>query len=166
MTQRTSAESTGRQKRRTKKDIVGGIRQRGGDLRLFKAESNSTAELAKHITKNVSTDVDMIVTDEWAAYPAAMIASGIHGTKHEAIRHKDRVYVRGEVHTNTIESALSLFKRGLTGSVHQISTKHLQRYLDEFSYRFNRRNDDGAFVETVPRLCGFDPLPFSVLTSE
>jgi hypothetical protein len=70
------------------------------------------------------------------------------------------------VHTNTIESAFSLFKRGVNGSFHFVSIKHLQRYLNEFSYRFNRRKDDGAFMETVRRLAGFAPLTFDALTSE
>jgi hypothetical protein len=72
----------------------------------------------------------------------------------------------GEVHTNTIESAFSLFKRGVIGSFHTISIKHLQGYLNEFSYRFNRRADDSAFMETVRRLAGFEPLPFDTLTAE
>ena len=49
---------------------------------------------------------------------------------------------------------------------HQISIKHLQRYLNEFSYRFNRREDDEAFMETVRRLAGFKPLTFGKLTAE
>jgi hypothetical protein len=106
------------------------------------------------------------MTDEWRAHPPAMIAAGIHGSKHETIKHKDRVYVRGNVHTNTIKSAFSLFKRGVIGSFHQISIKHLQRYLNEFSYRFNRREDDEAFSETVRRLAGFKPLTFGKLTAE
>lgn len=148
------------------KDAVMGIRERGGDLRLFQIPDASSASLAKHIKENVSPKVQKVMTDEWASYPAAMIAAGIHGSKHETIKHKDKVYVRGDVHTNTIESAFSLFKRGVTGSFHIVSIKHLQRYLNEFSYRFNRRSDDGAFVETVRRLAGFKPLPFDVLTSE
>jgi len=69
-------------------------------------------------------------------------------------------------HRNTIESAFSLLKGRIIGSFHKVSIKHLQRYLDGFCYRFNRRNDDGALVETVRRLAGFKPLPFSDLTSE
>src|SRR5579871_2765785 len=88
------------------KDIVVGIRQRGGPLRLVKAESNSSEELAKHIKANVSQDVKQVMTDEWKGYPKAMIAAGIHGSKHETIRHLDKVYVRGEVHTNTVESEI------------------------------------------------------------
>lgn len=67
---------------------------------------------------------------------------------------------------HTIESAFTLLKRGIIGSFHRVSIKHLQRYLDEFSYRFNRRNDNGAFFETVRRLAGFKPLTFATLTSD
>ena len=47
-----------------------------------------------------------------------------------------------------------------------MSIKHLHRYLSEFEYRFNRRNEPDAFIETVRRLAGFKPLPFGVLTAE
>ena len=107
----------------------------------------------------------MVVTDELSAYPKAFILSGIKGGKHEVIAHKDHIYVRGEIHTNTIESAFSLLKRGIVGNFHKVSIKHLQRYLDEFSYRFNRRADDQAFSATVRRLAGFAPLTFSAVTS-
>jgi hypothetical protein len=86
--------------------------------------------------------------------------------KHKMIAHSIGKYVEGIVHTNTIESAFSLLKRGIVGNFHKVSIKHLQRYLDEFSYRFNRRADDQAFSETVRRLAGFAPLTFSALTSE
>ena len=49
--------------------------------------------------------------------------TGIKGGKHETIRHKDKIYVRGDVHTNTVESAFSLFKRGLMGAFHKVSLK-------------------------------------------
>src|SRR5579862_2233271 len=146
---------------RKNKDVVMGIRQRGGALRLIHVEDNKSETLAKQIKEHVSPNVTQVMTDEYGGYPSAMISAGIHGSKHETIRHKDKVYVQGNVHTNTVESAFSLFKRGIIGSFHKVSIKHLQRYLDEFSYRFNRRNDDGAFVETVRRLAGFKPLPFA-----
>ncbi len=68
--------------------------------------------LAKYIKENVSTDVEVMVTDELPAYPKAMIRAGVHGSKHKTIRHRDKVYVRGDVHTNTVENAFSLLKRG------------------------------------------------------
>jgi transposase-like protein len=148
---------------RKNKDVVVGIRQRGGDLRLMHVENNTSAELGAQIRKNVSPDVKMIVTDELSAYPSAMISAGIHGSKHETIKHKDRVYVRGNVHTNTIESAFSLLKRGIIGSFHQVSIKHLQRYLNEFGYRFNRREAADIFEQTVSRLTAGKAMPYRKL---
>jgi len=148
------------------KDAVVGIIQRGGELRLrhIGKGSATSSKVAPLVRELVSRDVERVITDESVIYPVAL--DGYCASKHETIRHKDKVYVRGDVHTNTIESAFSLFKRGITGSFHAVSIKHLQRYLDEFSYRFNRRKDDGAFMETVRRLAGFAPLTFDALTSE
>jgi hypothetical protein len=92
-----------------------------------------------------------------------MISAGIHGSKHETIKHKERVYVRGNVHTNTIESAFSLLKRGIIGSFHQVSIKHLQRYLNEFGYRFNRREDKDLFEQTVRRMSAAKTMPYRQL---
>src|SRR5438132_11911743 len=108
----------------------------------------------------------MVVSDEWIAYPAAMISAGIHGSKHETIKHKDKVYVRGDVHTNTVESAFSLFKRGLTGAFHKVSLKHLQRYLEEFAYRFNNRKSPDLFGMTVARMAKIGAMPYNVLVAE
>ena len=148
------------------KETVVGIRERGGHLHLIHSEDASSKSLAKHISKHVDPNVKMVMTDEFPAYPIALNAAGITALKHSTIRHKDKIYVQGMIHTNTIESAFSLLKRGIIGSFHRVSIKHLQRYLNEFSYRFNRRNDEGAFTETVRRLAGFKPLPFEMLTSE
>jgi hypothetical protein len=102
------------------------------------------------------------MTDDSTTANAVLKETG----KHKVIRHSIGSYVDGMIHTNTVESAFSLLKRGIVGNFHRVSIKHLQRYLNEFTYRFNRRKDDGAFIETVRRLCGFAPLPFEVLTSE
>jgi transposase-like protein len=131
------------------KEIVIGLRQRGGELRMFHASDVTSGTLAKYIKENVSADVDVIVTDEWGGYPKAMIEAGVHGTKHKTIRHKDKVYVQGEIHTNTIESAFSLLKRGIIGSWHKISAKHLPAYLDEMTFRFNRRKNANLFLDTL-----------------
>jgi len=65
-----------------------------------------------------------------------------------------------------VESAFSLFKRGLSGAFHQISLKHLQRYLDEFSFRFNNRKAADLFGMTVARMAGITPMPYSKLVEE
>jgi transposase-like protein len=90
------------------KEVVIGIRQRGGDLRFFHVADAKSGTLAKYIRENVSEDVDVIVTDEFSAYPDAMRRAQVPATKHKTIQHKGRVYVDGEIHTNTVESAFSL----------------------------------------------------------
>ncbi len=154
----------GHKGKRTNKDVVIGIRQRGGALRLVHTEDNKSETVMNVVYGNVDKGVEHIITDESPIYNFKL--TKYHRAKHSRIKHKSKIYVRGEVHTNTIESAFSLFKRGVIGSFHQISIKHLQRYLNEFSYRFNRREDDEAFLETVRRLAGFKPLTFGKLTAE
>ncbi|HTC46180.1 MAG TPA: transposase [Candidatus Aquilonibacter sp.] len=107
----------------------------------------------------------MVVTDELRAYPSAMMSAGIHGSKHETVAHSKYEFVRGEIYTNTVESAFSLFKRGLTGA-HKVSLKHLQRYLNEFSYRFNNRKDANLFGMTVRRMALAGNLPYAKLVEE
>src|ERR1017187_5415668 len=82
-----------------KKEVVIGIRQRGGELRFFHANDVKSGTLAKYIAENVSADVDVMVTDEMPAYPKAMMTAGVHGSKHKTIRHKSKVYVDGDIHT-------------------------------------------------------------------
>ncbi|MGB9233863.1 MAG: IS1595 family transposase [Terriglobales bacterium] len=149
----------------TNKEIVMGIRERGGDLRLFHIPDTSAHSLSGPIQENVSPRVEKVMTDEYPAYPLAMMASGIHGDKHNTIRHRDRVYVRGDVHTNTIESAFSLFKRGVVGSFHKISGKHLHRYLSEFEYRFNGRDDADLFGQTVARMVNTPGMEYKELVA-
>ena len=146
------------------KEIVIGIRQRGGDLRFFHASDAKSGTLAKYIRENVSGDVDVMVTDEFPAYPKAMIGAGVNGKKHKTIRHRDRVYVQGDIHTNTIESAFSLLKRGIMGTWHKISAKHLQAYLDEMTWRFDNRKNPFLFRDTMLKLIRSDNLEYKELT--
>ena len=139
------------------------LRQRGGPVRYIKADDKSAETWKRIIAANIkATEIEYIMTDESSSAQVVLKDSG----KHQAVRHSAGEYVRGIVHTNSVESAFSLLKRGVIGTFHQISIKHLQRYLNEFSYRFNRRNDENAFIETVRHLCGFPPLTFDTLTSE
>lgn len=147
------------------KEIVIGIRQRGGELRFFHASDVKSGTLAKYIQENISADVDVMVTDEMPAYPKAMIAARIHGSKHKTIRHKAKVYVDGEIHTNTVENAFSLLKRGIMGTWHKISAKHLPAYLDEMSFRFNRRKNANLFLDTLRHMVTAPVLTFEKLTA-
>jgi transposase-like protein len=147
------------------KEVVIGIRQRGGDLRFFHAADATSETLSKYIKENVSADVEVMVTDEWRGYPKAMIGAGVHGTKHKTIKHKERVYVDGDIHTKTVESAFSLLKRGIIGTWHRISAKHLQAYLNEMTFRFDRRKRSDLFLDTLRHMVTADPLTFEKLTA-
>jgi transposase-like protein len=149
---------------RTDKEIVIGIRQRGGALRLFHTKDVKAGTLAKYIRQNISKDVEVFLTDEFTAYgPAVQVTMPV--TRHKTINHTSRVYVDGDVHTNTVESAFSLLKRGIVGTWHSISAKHLQAYLDEMTFRFNRRKSKTLWVDTLRHMVTADPLTFENLTA-
>ena len=148
------------------KEVVMGIRERGGDLRLIHIESNRTEHLQEQIQQHVSPDAQRVITDELPAYVPAFISAGIKGSQHETIRHRGKIYVQGDVYTNTVESAFSLFKRGIVGAFHKVSLKHLQRYLNEFSFRFNNRKAANLFGMTVRRMALAGNLPYAKLVEE
>jgi transposase-like protein len=155
----------GKTNKLSNKQIVIGIKQRGGDLRFFKAEDVKSGTLAKYIRENIREDVEVVMTDELTAYPKAMIEAGIHGRKHETINHSAGVYVDGDVTTNGIESAFSLLKRGIIGSWHKVSAKHLPAYLDEMTFRFNNRNNPYLFRDTMMKLVEAPVLEYKKLTA-
>lgn len=74
------------------------------------------------------------------------------------------MYVRGDVHTNTVESAFSLLKRGMMGTWHRVSAKHLMAYLDEMTWRFNNRKNPFLFRDTKLKLIASDNLEYKELT--
>ena len=147
------------------KEVVIGIRQRNGDLRMFHASDAKAGTIAQYIRENVSEDVDVIFTDDFAAYPFAMKQAGVKPRKHKSIRHKGGVYVMGDIHTNTVENAFSLLKRGIMGTWHRLSAKHLAAYLDEMCFRFNRRNRPDLFVDTLRHMVTAPTLTFEKLTA-
>jgi len=147
-----------------KKEVVIGIRQRGGELRFFHAEDVKSGTLAKYIKENIAHDVDVIMTDEFGAYPSAIAKAGVF-TEHKTIKHKAKVYVDGDVHTNTVESAFSLLKRGIVGTWHRISAKHLSAYLDEMEFRFNNRSNPYLFRDTLMKLIEAPVLEYKKLTA-
>lgn len=147
------------------KQIVIGIRQRDGELRFFHASDVKQGTVAKYIRENISTDVDVLVTDEHPVYPYAIAEAGVEQGKHKRIQHKSKIYVQGNVHTNTVENAFSLLKRGIMGTWHRISAKHLPAYLDEMTFRFNRRKRSDLFVDTLRHMVTASVLTFDQLTA-
>ena len=92
-----------------------------------------------------------IFTDEAAAYTSL---TG-KGYEHKRIHHAAKVYVEGDVHTNTIEGFWSLVKNGIRGSHHAVSAKYLQGYLNEYVWRYNARDDKRAMFCVGSSRCDF-----------
>jgi transposase-like protein len=149
------------------KTAVIGMRERGGDLKLRKVPC-ATSEVVKDLmTEHVSKDARVIMTDDSVIYPFAMKGTGL---KHRTVTHSKGEYARytksGTIHTNTVESAFSLLKRGIIGTYHQLSPKHMQRYLHEFEWRFNRRKEQSTMHDMVMRnLAKKKELPYKELTA-
>lgn len=142
-----------------------GIKQRGGELRFFKAEDVKSGTLAKYIKENISEEVHVIMTDDFGAYPPALAKAGMPKGRHLTVNHSDGVYVDGDITTNGIESAFSLLKRGIIGSWHKVSAKHLPAYLDEMTFRFNNRSNPYLFRDTMMKLIDAPVLEYKKLTA-
>ncbi len=116
------------------KIVVAGAVERGGEVRLKSIEHTSYKTIIPFLVKNVYQG-SKLMSDEHVAYQTMGRVF-----EHQTIRHMVKEYVRGEVHTNTIENFWSLLKRGVYGTYHFITVKHVQNYLEEFAFRFNSRN--------------------------
>lgn len=137
------------------------IIERGGELRITKCGTVAPNKSSLHaFVREHAPNPKRLMTDEHPGYKGL----GDEDTAHETVVHSRKEYVRGDVHTNTVESAFGLFKRSLVGSFHQISVKHLDRYLDEFEFRFNNRKNPYLFRDTLMRLCAGEALPYTKLT--
>lgn len=75
---------------------------------------------------------------------------------HEVVDHGVGEYVNGKAHTNTLEGWFALLKRGVTGTFHHVSEQHLDRYIDEFAFRYNRREitDAERTVDALKKVGG------------
>lgn len=143
------------------KVAVAGIVERGGKVVAKVIPDTSRAVLHGFIGENVQAG-STVNTDEHVGY------RGLKNFKHEVIRHSFREYVVGQSHTNTIESFWALFKRGYMGVYHQMSKKHLQRYVNEFTFRFNRRASEmqSVFTNVVDSIVQTPNLPYKELTKD
>ena len=149
-----------RKRERKEKPCVVGVIQRGGDVRAQKIQSRGARAISAFVRESVEPG-SQLMTDEYAGYQKLG-----KDYKHNTVQHSKLEYVEGMTHTNSIENFWSLFKRGVVGSFHKVSEKHLDRYLDEFTYRFNGRDDDRLFQNTLRNLVNGKALPFEKLTQK
>jgi transposase-like protein len=147
--------------KKEKKDVVIGLIERGGKLRLVPVADNKMSIIEPVIEQHVSPEATL-QTDDSAIYH--IIGKRRFPGRHRTINHKSS-YGIGENHSNTIENAFSLLKRGIYGSYHKVSIKHLGRYCNEFSYRFNRRDQQlQMFDGTLKNLVRGEVLSYKKLT--
>jgi len=139
---------------------VFGLVQRQGEVRAAAVPDVRMITLEKHVVTQVQPGTS-VYSDRFASYNRLGRFFG-----HETLNHAIGEYVRdGLIHTNSIESFWALFKRGYIGIYHWMSEKHLQRYLDEFTYRLNTSNHDfgETFAGVLARVANTDWLAYKVL---
>ena len=160
-------KGTGTGNYRKHKETVIGIIQRSGDLKFIHVKDSNSKAIREVMQEHVSEDVDVIVTDESVLYASGLPKTQV--SKRKAVNHSAEEYVRYEngfmVTTNTVESAFSLFKRGIVGSWHRVSPKHLAAYLNEMTFRFNRRKSHTLFLDTLRHMITAPVLTFERLTA-
>jgi transposase-like protein len=112
--------------------------ERGGNLRSFHVPTADKETVTKIVKENIAKEARLF-TDESRLYSGA----DLHFADHQTVKHSVGEYVRDDVHTNTIEGAFSIFKRGMKGIYQHCAEKHLHRYLAEFDFRYNHRTGLG-----------------------
>lgn len=108
--------------------------ERNGGVRAFHVASVNGETLKSVLHGNIAKNTHLM-TDAWHAHRRI----GKHFTSHESVNHSIGEYARGNVTTNTVEGFFSILKRGLVGTFHHVAPKHLDRYVTEFTFRYNTR---------------------------
>jgi len=119
-----------------------GMVERGGRV-IAKVTPNVKMETVFPIIHEYVMPQSQVFTDEYSIYDR--LATPENGYQHRRIKHAEKVYVMGDVHTQTIEGFWSLVKRGIGGVYHAVGKNYLQTYLDEYAFRYNRR-DQGNLI--------------------
>jgi transposase-like protein len=125
--------------------------ERKGRARSQMLRNVTIKELHEVLKENVDKNA-RILTDEHPSYPLACCT---FNGGHQTVCHSEAEYARGDVNTNSAESYFALLKRGVVGTFHHVSVRHLPRYCDEFSFRWsNRKATDGE--RTVAAIKGIE----------
>ena len=148
-----------RKRERWDKEPVFGIAQRGGRVRTWHVPLVNRWNLVRRLEDSVAIEAN-VYTDESQLYkrlPAEY--------EHAIVNHSEKEWVRGEVHTGTIDGYWGLLKRAIIGTFHRVSVKHLHRYLGEFEWRWNNREAVDLFARVLVRLLILSALPYAKLTA-
>ncbi len=124
------------------KTIVFGMVERRGRI-IAQVVPNVRSQTLLPLVKEKVLERSVVYTDEMPSYNSLPAM----GYTHRRIHHASKVYVMGDIHTNTIEGFWSLVKRGISGVNHAVSSKYLQSYLNEYAFRYNRRDQEEPMFE-------------------
>ena len=127
-----------------KMTVIGAIARKGNVVCRVIEEADKYT-LNRFVRSTVSDKVSLVATDEHTGYGNLKKA----GLPHETVSHSRKEYVRGNIHTQNIDSFWGLLKRGIMGSYHKVSKEYLPLYINEFSYRFNNRKNPNVFADMV-----------------
>jgi transposase-like protein len=123
--------------------VIGAIARKGNVVAKM-IQSTTIATVDKFVREAVADNVTLVATDEHPAYNVMSPR-----LPHEVVTHSSGEYVRGNVHTNNLDSFWSLIKRGIMGTFHQVSKDYLPLYLNEFAFRHNYRKHPDMFERVV-----------------
>ena len=112
---------------------------------IARVASDSTKATLHGLANEYILPSSTVFTDDFVAYDGLQNL----GYVHKRIRHSAKIYVRGDVHTQNVEGFWSLIKRGIGGVYHNVSAKYLQTYLDEYTFRFNRRDRGNLLFKAI-----------------
>ena len=135
---------SGRRGTQGKTEVIGAI-SRKGNVVCKMIEQADWDTYDKFVREAVSNKVSLIATDDSYHYRDL----GRMGYRHRSVNHTAQEYVRGEVHTQSIDSFWALLKRGIIGTYHNVSKKYLPLYLAEFQFRFNNRHEADIFGKAI-----------------
>ena len=153
-------KARGRDRQENKTWVAGAI-ERGGRVRLERIPNIRNHTIQDFVARNISDEAEAIYTDELRSH----IGLETPARRHESVNHSADEWVVGDMHTNSVEGVWSLFKRSIMGSFHKVSTKHLDRYLEELEWRFNNRDNPRIFPDTLRRIMHTSPLEYRTLVA-
>lgn len=127
-----------------KTEVIGAIARKGNVICQMVEEADFHT-YDEFVRKTIDSKVSLVATDESHNYHRL----SKQGWPHKTVKHGQKEYVRGRVHTQSLDSFWSLLKRGIMGTFHQVSKDYLPLYLNEFSFRFNNRKNPDMFKALI-----------------
>lgn len=125
------------------KTSIVGLVERGGDVKAYKTDNVNSTTLTGLVYDHIGRE-SKVMTDEFGGYTYVKLHN-----EHEKIAHGKKQYVKGNVHTNTIEGFWSQLKRSLRGTYVHVSKQHMQSYINEFAFRYNLRSSSVPIFEVL-----------------